>query len=81
MNANASTFVNVLTWTVKISGSISMLVLGAVALLILGVLLGKVEPNGSTIEIVARYIMTTPWLSIVMIVLAILATIMFWRKK
>jgi hypothetical protein len=81
MNASTSTFLNVLTWTVKISGGISMFILSSIAILILGVILGKIEPNGSTIEVVAQYIMTTPWLSITMIVLAILATIMFWRKK
>lgn len=58
-----------------------MLILSAVAILILGVILGKVEPNGSTLEVVAKGIMTTPWLSISMITLSVWAAILFWRKK
>jgi len=78
MNASISSTFN---WTVKILGLISMLILSIVALLLLGIVFGGIEPNGSTIEQITKFLFTHPWAMVTMLILAGWATLLFWKKK
>jgi len=76
-----STFNFYLSWTVKILGSISMLILASFALLFLGFMLGEIEPNGSVAEDVMRFLINQPLVMMTMLLLSLWAGIIFWKRK
>jgi|GEM_PF-2134400 len=80
MNATSSFFTK-FNQAIKIAGSISMIILAAAAFLILGVMLGEIQPSGSTAEEVVKFLWNTPWATLVLTALAVYAMILFWIKK
>ncbi len=78
---NTSSFINAVSWTVKILGSISMLILAIFALLFLGIMLGGIEPNGSVAEDVMRFLINQPLVMMTMLLLSLWAGIIFWKRK
>ncbi len=76
-----SSFLPKFNQAVKIAGSISMIILASAFFLILGIALGKIEPSGSTVEVVVKFFLDTPWVTITLSALAMYAVILFWIKK
>jgi len=58
-----------------------MIVLAGACLLLVGVMLGKVQPSGSTAEVVVKFLWDTPWATLVLVALAGYAMILFRIKK
>jgi len=81
MNATASSFFTKFNQAIKIAGSISMIILAGACLLIAGIMLEKIQPNGSTAETVVIFLWNTPWATLTLAALAVYAMILFWIKK
>jgi len=81
MNATASSFFTKFNQAIKIAGFISVIILAAACFLIVGIMLEKIKPNGSTVEVIVLFFWNTPWATITLAALAVYAMILFWIKK
>lgn len=62
--------------TMKIAGVISSIIAISAGILILGIMLEQIQPNGSTVEVALRYFLKHTWIMIVLMVLSIYSSIL-----